>query len=126
MNEVVREWIAKAEGDLLTAERELKAADRPNFDAVCFHAAQAIEKLIKAALIQAETTPPKTHDLLRLSRLLMRKVPSWSADKDELRFLTRAAVQYRYPGESATQPDAERAVEIAGRLRLELMSVLAP
>jgi len=37
MNEVVREWVDKAEGDFLTARREF-AAQPPNFDAVCYHA----------------------------------------------------------------------------------------
>jgi hypothetical protein len=35
MNEVVREWIEKAEGDHLTATREAQA-DPPNYDAACW------------------------------------------------------------------------------------------
>jgi len=50
MNEVVREWIDKSEGDYLTAAREAQA-DPPNYDAVCFHAQQCVEKLLKAAVI---------------------------------------------------------------------------
>ena len=50
MNEVVREWIDKAEGDYLTATREV-GADPPNYDAACFHAQQCIEKLLKGLLI---------------------------------------------------------------------------
>ena len=40
MNEVVREWITKAEGDFATATREMASPENPNFDAVCFHAQQ--------------------------------------------------------------------------------------
>ena len=42
MNEIVKEWIDKAEADFATAERELAARDRENYDAVCFHAQQCI------------------------------------------------------------------------------------
>jgi HEPN domain-containing protein len=52
MSAIVDEWIAKAEGDYATAQRELNAADAPNYDAVCFHAEQTVEKLMKALLIQ--------------------------------------------------------------------------
>lgn len=38
MNETIKEWIAKAEGDYPVAGRELKATTNPNYDAVCFHA----------------------------------------------------------------------------------------
>lgn len=57
MNEVVNEWVVKAEGDFLTAAREVKA-NPPNYDAVCFHAQQCIEKLLKALLIQNDRYHP--------------------------------------------------------------------
>ncbi|MBI2190739.1 MAG: HEPN domain-containing protein [Planctomycetes bacterium] len=51
MNETVREWIAKAQGDYATASRELQVKENPNFDAVCYHAEQCVEKLMKGLLI---------------------------------------------------------------------------
>ena len=51
MNELTVEWMEKAEGDYATAERELRARRRPNYDAVCFHAQQAAEKYLKAFLV---------------------------------------------------------------------------
>jgi HEPN domain-containing protein len=50
MNPLTTEWIEKAEGDLLTAQREYRARNRPNYDAVCFHAQQTAEKYLKAWL----------------------------------------------------------------------------
>ncbi len=50
MNPLTVEWINKAEADLLTARREYRARKKPNFDAVCFHAQQAVEKYLKAVL----------------------------------------------------------------------------
>ena len=60
----------KAVGDYCTAERELHPTGTPNFDAVCFHAEQCAEKLIKALLIHLGVTPPRSHDLVALDRLL--------------------------------------------------------
>jgi HEPN domain-containing protein len=106
MNATVREWISKAEGDYATAERELHAEGIPNLDAVCFHVEQCIEKLIKALLIHRGVTPPRSHDLVALDRLLTPVCQGWSWPVEELRFLTRAAVDFRYPGESADQKEA--------------------
>ncbi|HQK23390.1 MAG TPA: HEPN domain-containing protein [Candidatus Latescibacteria bacterium] len=101
MNEVVREWVTKAEGDFRTASRECRARQNPNFDAVCFHAQQCVEKLMKAALISAGLVPPKTHDLEQLDRLLKQTHTRWDVDLTDLRYLARASVAFRYPGESA-------------------------
>ena len=45
MNATVKEWIAKAEADFATAGRERRARKNPNYDAICFHAQQGVEKL---------------------------------------------------------------------------------
>jgi len=51
MNEIVSEWVQKAQADLLTSRRELAVQDDPNYDAVCFHAQQCAEKYLKACLV---------------------------------------------------------------------------
>ncbi len=121
MNATVKEWLAKAEKDFATARRELQVEEDPNFDAVCFHAQQSIEKLMKGLLIHLGITPSKTHDLAFLSQLLAASCPSWSWSQEDLRFLSRAAVAFRYPGEAAEPEDATEAVDIAGRLRNKLL-----
>jgi len=40
MNPLVAEWIAKAEGDFVSALREFRARKQPNYDSACFHARQ--------------------------------------------------------------------------------------
>ena len=69
-SETVKEWIAKAEGDFTVACREMRARKSPNYDAVCFHCQQCVEKLMKGLLIHLGVTPPKTHMLLVLDELL--------------------------------------------------------
>ena len=124
MNATVQEWVSKAEGDYNTTRREQQVTENPNFDAICFHAQQCIEKLMKAVLIDRGLLPPKTHDLLLLDQLLRQAITAWSASKDDLRFLTRAAVDFRYPGEAADREEAQQAYEIAARLRGELLRLL--
>jgi HEPN domain-containing protein len=40
MNEIVTEWVDKADGDFRTAEREARVRNAPSYDSVCFHAQQ--------------------------------------------------------------------------------------
>ena len=121
MNGTVREWIDKAEGDYGTAERELRAAGHPNYDAVCYHAQQCIEKLMKGLLIDRGVTPPRTHYLAGLDELLKAACPGWIASPDDLEFLTRAASAFRYPGATARRDDAVEARDVCARLRAELL-----
>ena len=124
MKGTTKEWTDKAEADFSTAARELKALESPNFDAVCFHAQQGVEKLMKALLIHLGAVPPRTHDLTELDRLLAPVCPQWSWPVQELRFLTRAAVDFRYPGESADKAEAAESLEIATQLRAKLRRLL--
>lgn len=124
MNQVIQEWINKAEGDFSTAERELAVTCNPNYDAVCFHSQQCIEKLLKALMIKFKTIPPKVHDLAELGRRIVPFCPLWQPKIEDLNYLTRAAVDFRYPGESADREEAEGAVNIARNLRMELLKLL--
>jgi HEPN domain-containing protein len=124
MKGTAKEWADKAEANFSTADGEPKAPESPNFDAVCFHAQQCVEKLMKAPLIHLGVVPPRTHDLTELDRLLAPVCPQWSWAVQELRFLTRAAVDFRYPGESADRQEATESFDIATRLRAKLRSLL--
>jgi len=126
MNEVIREWIAKAEGDFATATREIASPESPNFDAVCFHAEQCAEKYLKALLIACGVPPPKVHDLTILNRLASPVCPNWDWPTEELRLLTRAAVVFRYPGESAGPEEAAAALDVCARMRERLRQLLEP
>ena len=123
MNVVVEEWVHKAEGDFRTAGREL-SAEPPNYDAVCYHAQQCIEKLFKAMLIQQQSIPPRSHDLVVLGQLLATAMPNWSWPTDELRLLSRAAVAFRYPGETADEQEAVAALSVCTRVRTRLLLLL--
>jgi HEPN domain-containing protein len=112
MSNLVAEWVAKAEGDYATALREYRARKRPNYDAAGFHAQQCVEKYMKALLQKHGQAFEKVHDLLALLELSVEFALELELHRRELAYLTRFAVAFRYPGESATKEQAQ------GRWRL--------
>ncbi len=117
MKPLTDEWVAKAEGDLHTALRELRARKNPNYDAACFHAQQCVEKYLKARLIEEQIAFPKTHDLTRLLKLLEPVEPFWIAYQEQLRLLNDYGVEYRYPGLVAEKETARKAVHLCKQIR---------
>ena len=121
---VVREWIGKAENDLLTAAHTLGLGRRCPTDTVCFHAQQCAEKYLKALLVLQGIDFPKTHDLEALfarARNGARPVLS----RDDLARLKRYATVTRYPGaETISLAEARRAVAAARRIRKAVRALL--
>jgi HEPN domain-containing protein len=111
MQQITQEWVNKAEGDFATAERELQAQNNPNYDAVCFHAQQCIEKYLKAKLQESNIFFGKTHDLTALLDLILPVEPAWSNLRSDLQTLNAFAVSYRYPGDSADVTEASEAMD---------------
>jgi HEPN domain-containing protein len=79
MKAETREWAAKADGDFFDAQRGIRARSNPNFDGVCFHCQQCIEKYLKARMVEASISFPKIHDLARLLDLVSKAEPAWEA-----------------------------------------------
>ena len=117
MNPAVAEWVSKAEGDFLTASRELRARKSPNYDAVCFHAQQCAEKYLKAILQENDIRIPKIHFLLELLAMILKFDSSYEFLKADLQVLEDYAVRFRYPGETAEKEDAQSAYAAAGTTR---------
>jgi HEPN domain-containing protein len=117
MKPLTREWVDKAEGDFATTRREIRARKAPNYDAVCFHAQQCVEKYLKAPLQEAEISFSRTHDLAALLNLLLPFEPSWESLRLSLRTLTTFAVGVRYPGESADNTMAREALTLCRDIR---------
>lgn len=109
MKPLTAEWVAKAEADFATLERESRARTRPNYDGLCFHAQQCAEKYIKALLCEAGIEFGKSHDLVSLLEQALPIAPLWEAHRRDLAFLTDFAVLYRYPGESSSRDTAKEA-----------------
>jgi HEPN domain-containing protein len=117
MNPLTGEWVEKAEADLVTAQRELRARRAPNYDAACFHAQQTAEKYLKAFLQENGAAIPFTHNLTDLLQLCLRFDASFQTIDLDLRSLNGYAVRFRYPGEIATRVEAKDAVKAASNVR---------
>lgn len=118
---VIREWIAKAENDLLNAVHTLKLGEQCPTDTVCFHAQQCVEKYLKAFLVFRVTSFSKTHDIHDLRALLPPKLRP-KIDKKTQDLLTGYAAAIRYPEGAREIPlkEARQAVATARRVRREV------
>jgi HEPN domain-containing protein len=124
MNPLTREWVAKAEGDFYTAEREMQVEQMPNYDAICFHSQQCVEKYLKARLVEAGMDFGKTHDLGIILDSAIACEPDWENLRSEIDSLAGLAVEVRYPGYRAEADDALEALEIARKVRRIVRQVL--
>ena len=114
MKPITREWISKAEGDWNAAGILFRSRKHPNYDGACFHTQQCAEKYLKGRLEEAGISFGKTHDLEKLLSQALALEPSWSVLRQDVIFLTDFAVEYRYPGSSATKPTAKEAIKRCG------------
>ncbi len=117
MHALTSEWIGKAEGDWRIANREMRVRRGASFDAICFHTQQCIEKYLKAFLQEQGYHIPKIHDLNQLLEYCLPYDGTLEMHRDLFKDLTRYAVAFRYPGESATKEDARIALHHAKILR---------
>jgi HEPN domain-containing protein len=124
MNRVVREWIEKAEEDFHAAVSLRRLRRYATHNAVCFHAQQCVEKYLKAILEKQGIVIRKIHALPTLVDQCAEVHPLLSALRPDMVRLSVYAVEFRYPGESATVEDAKAAVAIMKRARAELRAVL--
>lgn len=118
MQPLTTEWIAKADGDFASANRELRARKAPNYDSACFHAQQCAEKYLKALLQESDVRFPRTHDLEILLDMLMPGDPDWDKLRSEAQLLTSLAVEVRYPGSTADKARARAALHACHRVRV--------
>ena len=128
--QIGREWIEKADNDLLAAAHTLTLGEDCPCYTVCFHAQQCVEKYLKAFLAFESIDFPKTHDIERLIALSPARLKI-SLNAEQQRRLTQHATVLRYPGDypsnsfTARPPAARLARRISEYLR-EKMTPAAP
>jgi HEPN domain-containing protein len=113
-----RRLLAKAAEDEYVLDRLLEDAKAPEA-MVGFHAQQAAEKLLKAALFLAGAVPPRTHNLTQLLELADASGLKLPPGSELLRWLTPYAVLYRYEGEA--EADEEKLVRQEVRKNLRVL-----
>jgi HEPN domain-containing protein len=123
MKRTTREWVRKAESDFQLAA-EIAQGSKPFHNEQCFHCQQSAEKYLKAILEELGLTILKTHNLVALLPLLAPHHPSLRALRRGADYLTRFAVDTRYPGDNASKRQAAAALRWAGRVRHACRTIL--
>jgi len=118
-------WLRKAESDLLCIENNL-GANRVPWDAVVFHAQQAGEKFLKALLVAAGATVPRTHDLVALLSQVSSAGFDIAGARPDVETLSRFGAAVRYPDlvYSPTEEDGRELTAAALRLRSMVLALL--
>lgn len=124
LGDLAARFARKAESDEITLE---KLGDDPGVpdDVIGFHAQQALEKLLKAALAHAGIAPPRIHHLGKLLSLLIDagKTPPVSAE--EVRMMIPWAVEFRYDDLLEERLDRDASRETVEKMRAWVDDLLA-
>lgn len=123
MRAEVAAWLAKSDEDRLAAEWLLQS-ETPLTLAAAFHIQQRAGKLLKALLVEKETSFERKHDL----PYLLEKVAedALRSHAEFLEELSPYAVEFRYPGDFVA-PSGEEARELMAQpvaFRADLLRVL--
>jgi HEPN domain-containing protein len=124
MKPMTAEWVAKAEADFATAQRESRVRKSPNYDGICFHYQQCAEKYLKARLCEAGIAFGKIHDLVVLLEQVLKVEPNWEIFREDVAYLSDFAVTFRYPGESADKKSAVESKRLCSFFRKIARSAL--
>lgn len=111
------EWVGKAESDYQAAIALARRRKNPLPGIVCFHCQQCAEKYLKAFLVLRGASFPKTHDLIAVKNLCCAIDPSFELTHNWLQSLEGYDVLIRYPGETPSLEDAQRALAAIKEVR---------
>jgi len=108
MNEIVLEWIRKAETDLRVAKKLLELNEE-NW-VIAYHLEQAAEKYLKAFLVAKKRKFMKTHDIKELLELCIQEDKEFEKLKElEIEYLKEYSSNIRYP--YFYEPEREEVLE---------------
>jgi len=119
MKRITEVWLSYALEDFIMAQ---KALEMEIYRQTCFHAQQAVEKGLKAFLLEKDIKIRKIHNLLELSSEFEARGIRLPVELSELDFLNRV-YWFRYPPDigllpqgQPTQEDAQKALRIARKV----------
>ena len=95
----------------------LKSVSDVHVSMICFHAQQAVEKSLKAVLYQYLIEFERTHDLVKLAKLLRNQGIVPPIPDDDLRKLNPFAVTFRYDDTEIERLSREEAATIVSAMR---------
>ncbi|MBI4573070.1 MAG: HEPN domain-containing protein [candidate division NC10 bacterium] len=121
------EWLRRARSNVARARADRGLPD-VLYEDLCFDAQQAVEKCLKALLVQRKVPFPKTHAIADLLTLVQPSGLDVPADIRQASELTEYAVEARYPGlfEDVMHEDYVQALDLAERVLRWVESLVSP
>jgi HEPN domain-containing protein len=116
VGEIVAEWMRHAWQDMAVVK--LVENDEIAPEIITFHAQQAVEKALKALLIQRQVDFPRTHIIGVLIGLCKESGYKIEENLEEASTLSQYAVASRYPRETdpITRDEAKLASDLANQI----------
>ena len=98
-------WLQYAADDLKSSKVLLSEGV---YNIACFHAQQAVEKLLKAYIAAYEQPIPRTHNLIRLHKICEDLLgSSLELDDEKLLLLNDIYIDSRYPADFGVLPSGQ-------------------
>ncbi len=111
INNEAKKWLIKAINDYKSAQKLLSQPEEEIItDTACFHCQQAVEKMLKAFLINYDIEFGRTHSIEYLIKLCSKIDKDFERLYEITEGLTEYAVEVRYPEEFYI-PSVEEAKE---------------
>lgn len=92
-----KDWLDKAQNDLLAAEAIIAYYEEPPTDTICYHCHQVAEKCFKAVHIAKANTLYTIHELEKLIKYCIDIDKSFEVFRDAAKNLNRYYVDAKYP-----------------------------
>jgi HEPN domain-containing protein len=110
---LTREWMVRADHDLLSADRMLLPPALP--DVVAYHCQQAVEKALKAFLVWHDRPFARMHDLVDLLKLCIAVDAAFAQLAATAETVGPYITAFRYPGDrdAPPLPEAQAALRLA-------------
>jgi len=104
MKKIIEDWCYLAGKDVRAATELID--DEYYTTIVAFHCQQAIEKYLKAFLLENGQPLQKIHDLVKLYNDV-KQLKDFGFDEDKIVFVNKVYIDTRYPGGLGLLPDGE-------------------
>ena len=125
-DELVKNWLIKAQRDLLAAQKLSSGSDIYS-DIAIYHCQQCAEKALKGFLVLQGQTFPRTHDVRLLVQLAIAINPDFQRHQETSELLTPYATEFRYPSNvmQPTEEELKEAIERAEEIFNFITSLLS-
>jgi len=129
MKKQAEDWVFFADKDLQAAEIIIND-EYPLTNIAAFHCQQAIEKYLKAYIIEKKGSLTRIHDLIKLNAIV-NEIKNLDIDEKKLIVLNEVYLDSRYPGDLGLMPDgmptndqAKEFIEFVNEIKITIVNEL--